>query len=446
MSTKLLLVKAVDSQKPLDVQHPALGFGYVASSLREVFGDRITFKVIGGDPGESIKAFQPDIIGITSVSKNYGIAKEYAAIARLLNIPVIIGGVHISFMPQTLTQDMAVGIDGEGEGTIIDLMSSFIANGKFEQSELRDIDGIIFRNNGELVTTKPRDLIKPLEDIPYPARDLLDIHKSAHMLSSRGCPYSCAFCSTARYTRHQVRYAAPEYVVDEIELLYTKYRVEHITIYDDLFAMNGKRVVKIQELLGRRNLIGKFGISVNIRPNFITDALAEVLCQMNVKVVALGVESGCQKTLDYLKSGGLTVEQNATAIRILKQHHIIPYCSFIVGSPDEDWASVMETVKFIEDNGIYYFDMGILTPYPGTPIWDDALSCGLVGDDMDWRRLDFHLTSTPLVLAKHLQLKDMVALHAKLEIRKRHHLNMVNMLLAIRHPIKTMGEILRGVT
>jgi len=433
---KFLLVSAVYSQTPIEVHHPALGFGYVASSLRETFGDEITFKVIDSNLIENIKTFQPDIIGITSVTKNYNVAKEYARIAKQANIPVIIGGVHISFLPQTLTENMTVGIDGEGERTIIDLMSLFVTEGRFEIASLRSIEGIMFRDKGELVKTKPRELIKTLDDIPYPARDLLEIEKSAHMISSRGCPYDCAFCSTSSYTRHQARYATAEYVADEIGQLYNKYKVDHITIYDDLFAMDPNRVIKMQEILAAKNLIGKFGISVNIRSDFITDSLAEVLHQMNVKVVALGTESGCQKTLDYLKSGGLTIENNANAVRILKKHHIIPYCSFVIGSPDEDMEAVMETIKFIKDNRIYYYAISILVPFPGTQVWEYALSVGIVDNDMDWSRLDFYIQPDSVKLSKYLSLKEMTEVRAKMEIRRKRYLIFISTLLAIRHPLR----------
>lgn len=445
MPIKFLLVSAVYSQTPIEIHHPALGFGHVASSLRKEFGDKVVFKVINSNLVKNIKAFQPDIVGITSVTKNYNVAKEYARIAKQANIPVVIGGVHISFLPQGLTQDMDVGIDGEGERTIVDLMKLFLASGKLNKSGLYSIDGIVFRDKGELKKTKPRELIKVLDDIPYPARELLKIHKSAHMLSSRGCPYDCAFCSTAKYTRNRVRYASAEYVAGEIKQIYNEHKISHLTIYDDLFAINTKRVIKIQEILAAENLIGKFGISVNIRSDLITDDLAEILHQMNVEVVALGTESGCQKTLDYLKSGGLKVEDNANAVRILKRHHIIPYCSFVIGSPDETLSDVMETIKFIKDNRIYYYDISVLVPFPGTRAWEYALSTGKVNNDMDWTRLNFYIKSDSVKLSKYLSLNEMVAIRAKMEVRKKRYLIYAQIRQAVKHPIRYSKKVVERI-
>lgn len=444
MTIKFLMVSAIDNRQQLEEHHPPLGLGYIASSLRRAFGNRVQCKVVESNFVGVIKIFKPDIIGITSVTRNYNVAKQYALIAGQVGIPVIIGGVHVSFMPQTMTSDMVVGIVGEGEGTVVELLSSYLDNGRFVVSELYEINGIVFKDNGRLVQTKPRDLIRPLDDIPYPDRGLIKIGKMVNMISSRGCPYNCVFCSTARHTKNQVRYASADYVVEEIEQLYTNYNIEYITIYDDLFAINNKRVLEMQKLMSSKNLIGKFRMAVNIRPDFITDELAEILHDMNVDVVALGVESGCQKTLDYLKSGGITVEANARAIRILKKHHIIPYCSFIFGSPSEDWAAAQETVKFIKGNGINYFDTCVLVPFPGTPLWEYALSRGLVGDDMDWSRLEFRVNSDSIILSDSLSRSEIIGICSKLEARKRHYLRRLNIWLAIKQPRKYVGLYLEA--
>ena len=107
-------------------------------------------------------------------------------------------------------------------------------------------------------------LIKNIDNIPYPARDLLNIEKHASMITSRGCPYNCAFCSTSRFSRNQVRYHSAAYVAEEIELVYKDYKPEYITIYDDLFAMDTKRVIEIHKLLAAKNLIGKIDFAFTV--------------------------------------------------------------------------------------------------------------------------------------------------------------------------------------
>ncbi|GAG01822.1 unnamed protein product, partial [marine sediment metagenome] len=198
MTTRILLIEAVYSYPPIESHHPSLSLGYIASSLRKEFGDMFQFRIINGNLAEEIKSFQPGIVGITSVTKNYNVAKEHARVAKQANLPVIIGGIQISSLPQVLTRDMDVGVAGEGERTIIDVMSSFAANKRFDNSELSQIEGVIYWDDGKIAATKPRPFIQSIDSIPYPARDLLVIKKDTSMLSSRGCPYNCAFCSTSR--------------------------------------------------------------------------------------------------------------------------------------------------------------------------------------------------------------------------------------------------------
>ena len=420
--------------------HPTLGLGYIASSLRKEFGDAITFRVINNDLYENTKSFSPDIVGITSVSKNYNRAKEYARIAKESGLPVIIGGVHITALPQTITNDMDVAVIGEGEETIIDLIASFMANGYFDTA----IDGIAFRDNGELIKTNPRRLIRPLDSIPYPARDLLEVHKMAHMLTSRGCPYHCVFCATARHTRNQVRFASAEYVADEIEMLYRDYGVKYITTYDDLFALNTKRVIEIQQLMATKNLIGKFGMSINIRADLITDELVEILKAMNVGVIALGTESGCRRILNYLKCGSVTLEQNINAIRVIQKHKVIPYCSFILGSPGETTEEMMQTIKFIEDNKLYHFDFCVLTPFPGTPVWDYALAHGYVSNDMDWDKLDFYISSNPVFMADKITRQEVMDITEKMAKRKKSYQARVNRIISIKHPYRFISGFIEA--
>lgn len=434
---KVLLVNATYTREVIEVGFPPLGLAYIASSLRKAFGNTILFKVVDRDIAEHITAFKPDIVGISSVTKNYNIAKEHAQIAKqIFDLPVIIGGAHISFMPQNLTLDMDVGIAFEGEETIVELMKSYLSNGRFDKAELHGIDGLIFRDNGVLFVTRPREFIQTLGNIDYPARDLIRINESTSMLTSRGCPYYCAFCSTSRLWGNKIRFAPAEYVAEEIDLVYKRYGAKLITIYDDMFVSSTRRVADIIEELKKKKAFGKVAFQCNIRPDNVTEELAEALHEMNVHAVGMGLESGSQKIIDYLKTGGITVEQNIKAIAILKKHRIIPYCSFIVGSPQDDRDTIRKTIKFVEDNKVNHFDFHVLTPYPGTPVWDYAKERGLVSNDMNWNILNMQGGPTPesIILSEHLSRDEVIDTFWKMEKRKRGYQRKANALAIIKNP------------
>jgi anaerobic magnesium-protoporphyrin IX monomethyl ester cyclase len=427
--TRFLFVNAINTQESIETFIPNLGLGYIASSIRKegisIREHTVEFKVIDDNIVKAIKSWNPDLIGITAVSQNYTKAIEYAKIAKGFKLPVIMGGVHISALPETLTANMDIGVIGEGERTVTELIRLFQAEGKFNVSSLNKIDGIVFHGNNGAITTRNRGLIQPLDSIPFPARDILRISKSTSMFSSRGCPYRCTFCFSSRFW-NKVRFFSAEYVVEEIEFLYKTYKVKQISFLDDLFIADKNRLASIIELLSKKNLLGKISYRCNVRSNLVTDDIARMLCLMGVDAIGMGLESGCQSTLEYLKGkGNITVEDHVRAIQILRGNKILPHVSFIIGSPFEGRDSILETIKFIEDNGITTnFDVFVLMPFPGTPIWDYALSRSLVSNNMDWNRLEvkFNCNLHPIIVSDKLTEQEIRVFYNQLINRKEQYI------------------------
>ena len=133
-------------------------------------------------------------------------------------------------------------------------MKLFKRKSNFEKDDLRKIKGIIYWDDNKIVSTPERETIQPLDGLPYPSRDLFNIDPDTYIFSSRGCPYRCSFCASTRLW-NGVRMFSAEYVVGEIQHLVDKYNVKNITIYDDLFSVNPKRVKRIIELLRERNIL-----------------------------------------------------------------------------------------------------------------------------------------------------------------------------------------------
>lgn len=383
-------------------EYQPLGIGYLISSLRKRFGKNlITFQVVENKIEREIIKFKPSIVGISSLSPNYKLAIEYAKIAKKYGLPVIIGGVHISVLPYSLTKDMDIGVIGEGEETICDLFELFKDEGKFDREKLQRINGIVYRDeNNELHITPKREQIKPLDNIPFPARDVFKTNSKTYMFTSRGCPYRCAFCASSRFW-DKVRFFSGEYVVSEIEHLIDEYKVHHIDFADDLFIVSKERIPLIIKLLRERNLLGRATFSCTAKSDLINDELVQLLKELGVNVIFLGLESGCDNILNYLKGGTVSVEDHENAIKTIRKYQIEVSGSFIIGSPKESMQDALETLNFIKKNRVETLPIYPLTPFPGTPIWDYAKSKDLVNEEMDWNKLrlpNFSFNSTPAII------------------------------------------------
>lgn len=453
MKPKIMFINAIDIAKEIETALPPLGLGYLASSLRKEFGlDYIKFKIVDRDIEQEMNKFKPDIIGITSVSQNYNRAIKYARIAKKYDLPVIMGGVHISALPSTLTNDMDAGVIGEGEETIIDLFNLFEEKRYFDKNELEKIDGICFRRNGKLIVTKKRKPVEPLDKIPMPARDLLTIKKCTYMFTSRGCYYRCTFCASSRFW-DKFRFFSAEYVVNEIKYLIKKYDVEEIGFWDDLFTADKKRVKQILEMLKKEDILGNVSFSCNVRSNLVNDEIVQLLKQMNVKSVGMGLESGSPITLEYLKGRNISIEDHINAVKILRKYGIKPHVSFIIGSPKETQEDILQTLRFIKENRLDSFDVYVLTPFPGTPVWDYVKARNLVNEDMNWDTLNVNFGENyndAIILSEKLTREEIYKLfllfanEKKKIMIKRSLRNPLNLLKNPKSLLKTLTKILSG--
>ncbi len=431
--TRVLLINAIHSTVEVEQRHPPLGLGYLASALMKHFRkDSFRFRIIDRAVQKEVKQFRPDIIFISSVTQNFDIAKNYANfIKQQHQIPVIIGGIHISMMPYSLNSDFNAGVIGEGEETVVELMEMFLRKKSFSSEDLSKIKGVIFRDKDTIQFTEPRPAIKVIDSVPIPARDLLRIDKHTYMFTSRGCPYKCVFCASTRFWPN-VRFFSAEYVLKEIRELVDKYNVKLISFYDDLFIANRRRLIEISSLLKKDKKLKKIHFTCNARANLVNDEVVQLLKQMNVLSVNLGLESGCERTLEYLKPA-VTLEQNINAVRTIKRHGLACNGSFIIGCPQETRDDILETYKFIKNIPINLTDVYVLTPYPGTPIWEYAKSRGLVSEDMQWSKLDVNFQNNyrhAVIVSETLSRQEIIKLFKKF-YRLRFFKNIIGI---ITHP------------
>jgi len=401
---KLLFINAINHTRHIETVYPPLGLGYLASSLKRHFPE-IEIKIIDREVEQAIKSFAPDAVGVSSVSQNFGRAIETAALCRKADIPVFVGGVHITLLPESLPREFAFGVYGEAEDTIVDVVRYLMTDPKLkEPAVLNDIPGLVIHSENGPKLTPPRPLITELDSIPFPDRSLLNIPvgETTYLFTSRGCPYKCAFCASTRFW-DKVRWFSPEYVVEEISQVVGIYKPRALSFYDDLFIANLPRLERIVELICTKGIHKKVKFSFACRANLVNENLLRALKPLDILMICMGLESGAKKTLEYLKGKSASPEQNMRAVELLTGAGINVQGTFIIGSPDETETEILQTLEFIKRSKLINFEVYPLTPFPGTPVWDVAMKMGLVSNRMDWNKLAVDSQShfeTRIILSK----------------------------------------------
>lgn len=362
---------------------------YIAAYLRKK-GYREIVIIDGMDVLEEIKKYNPDIIGIGTYSATYYEANKFVEkIKKISKAPVIAGGPHIYCMPSQIKKsNFDIGVVGEGEQTFYELVELYNKKKEFNLKDLRKIDGLVFINEREEVElTNPRELIKDLDDLPFPAIDLLNLKNKylipgpaganfvgirGYLVTSRGCPYNCVFCaSKSIWTK--VRWHSAERTVAEIKQWVKKYKVTHFYIYDDLCIANKPRLKKIINLLAKEKLLGKIDFEILARANLIDEDMCKLLKKLNATTVPLGFESGSNRILRYLKGGTVTVEQGKRAVELLHKYGIKITGAFMVGNPYEKEEDLKKTLEMASDPRINTLHISFSIAFPGTKFWDYAV-------------------------------------------------------------------------
>ncbi len=406
-----------------------LGPAYLASYTRRHFPGS-TFSVLVGLPSvESILQKKPDLLGISSVTDNFSHAIGFIRkFRKVSNTPIVLGGHQISYLPGLLPREADVGVCFEGEETFLELIRILDEKGCLTGNQLKHVDGIVFWDEGKLVETKRRALITNLDSIPFPDRDSIEfISKKKlqyHIMTTRGCPNKCVFCSSAPFWE-RVRYFSPDYVVNEIQHLVNKYSLQRLHIYDDLWLTNRKRFFQIADLIKKRNIHKKTSFRAWVTARTLTPEVASTLANINFEGVMIGFETGSEKILRFLKGGSASVRENEQAVRIAKTAGLEVGGTLLVGRPGETQDDIYQTKSFIMDNDLDFAELFLLKPLPGTKIWDYALNEGLVSNNMiDWKVLnnDDILSPNAILLNRELDPETLQHLRSAIQgeiVRKR---------------------------
>jgi anaerobic magnesium-protoporphyrin IX monomethyl ester cyclase len=387
---------------------PPLGLCYLGTALLEKghevrILDCAAEGVSASESKERIDAFAPQLIGATSTTVSYAAAREVLRTVKQShpNITTVLGGAHISALPiPTLEEcdEVDIGVTGEGEDTLAELVERLDAG-----RSLQDVKGTVWRQNGRVQHAEARPPRRNLDDVPFPARDLLkDLRLYSHtpfrgakftttMITSRGCPFQCGYCDQSVFGR-KWRHHSPEYILREMAHLKETYEVDFISIEDDNFLLSKGRTMEIcREMIASRLNIGWSCLG---RANEVDDEVLPLLKKAGCKSIYIGVESGSGRILKLIDKK-LGVEETRKGIQLIKKHGIRVTGAFILGIPTETREDMEKTIELslsLPLDGVSFF---IFTPYPNTPLRDLAEEHGKVSTD--WRSYSAHPSLPPYV-------------------------------------------------
>jgi len=341
-------------------------------------------------PGQEEKIYkylikeQPDYIGFTTTTSSFLDSVRIAQKCKevLPKVKTIFGGVHISALREKLLHDYPVidyGVVGEGEGLLLELMES-------AGSGLEDIEGLIFRNNGDIRFNGFRKKLMDMDSLPFPAYEKLEGFPSSYQLpifnypkapnttviTSRGCPYTCSYCDRSVF-RRSYRFNSPQYMVDLLTYLHRRYNIKHVNIYDDTFSLKKQRVIDFCELKIKSGL--KVAFNCAARAEHIDFEMLKLMKKAGCWMISLGIETGdpelLKKHRSYLPKD--VVENPLELIREkvyeIKKAGIRAKGLFMMGLPGETEESINKSMEYVFSLPLDEFNLSKLTPFPGAPLY-----------------------------------------------------------------------------
>lgn len=364
---------------------------------------------------ESISAFKPDLIGLSSMTPTIIEAHRIARLCkdRGMTSPVVIGGVHVSAIPkETLLEfpSFDLVVVGEGEQTLLETLQK-VSRGE----SLRGIAGLVVKEGSNISFGPKRDLIAKMDELPYPDREMvpIDLYKSSHVsrgfsrrylriaeiMIARGCPYFCTFCASQVNFGRKVRFRSIDNIRGEIELLVKKHDINHFSILDDTFTL--KR--ELTESLC--NIFKELGVTWDCfsRVDRIDDKMARMMVKSGCRKISFGIESGSKRILKLIRKD-IMPEQVEKAFKICKKAGMkyVEGTFILGGDVSETFEDIEETKRLIYRIRPDILGLFTIVPYPGTYLnvvmkkkgylkkenWEEFV---LYGGSPSWRTDNFTL-------------------------------------------------------
>jgi len=387
---------------------PSLGILFLAAVLEkrgidvEVVPTDI-LKLSWDDISKRIESFGPDLLGVTTTTENRFDSFKLVKTAKEVNpnIITILGGPHISMAKEDTInhiKDTDILCIGEGEQTILELTSA-IEN----KQPLSKVKGIYYRGEGgKAIFTGHQEAIHDIDTLPFPARHLIPMEKynffietrdgrkrkAQNIITSRGCPFNCYFCSTPVNWGRKMRGHSPERVINEIEHIIDRYGAEYIWFYDDTLNYHPARLHKIMDMIIERKLDIKF--TAELRIDLVDKPLLEKMKKAGLEIGSFGIEAGNTRIRQDVVRKKFDIELAYQFLEWSKELDFIPGPFFIFSHYTETWNEAQETVQIMEKvrsiNPLADISTAILHVYPGTHLETIAKNEKIIPSDFSWAK------------------------------------------------------------
>lgn len=432
----LISPQAIGGRNQIRRVQPPLGLGYIAAVLeaRDCADILIIDAVVEGfdhiepledDPAlvkyglpnsdlvDRVRRFRPDLIGISSLfSSQVGCAYAIANALKesVPEIPIVFGGIHASSKCREVLQNersVDFVLTGEGDYTFAELLDRLV-----NKADFRNIPGLVWREGGNIQQNPSPAFIAKMDELPFPAWHLMNMDRYfeiglphnpflkskqvACIMTSRGCPEHCYFCSSAEFFGHGFRGMSPQRVSEMVQYAIDRFGIRELQIEDDTFTLNHKRVIEICEALKSHKL--RISTPNAVRADAPIDhekrlRMFKAMREAGWEQIAFSVEHGDQDFLDKIIGKRLELKEVIASCDIAHEAGLLVHANFMIGFPHETAELRQKTVDFSKQLDADSYSVSLATPLPGTRMWDLVEQDGLFMENFDLNRVLFSQVS-----------------------------------------------------
>jgi anaerobic magnesium-protoporphyrin IX monomethyl ester cyclase len=447
MAFKVMLIKPnILVQKGFTLHSrmsPPVGLAYIASSLLSAGYEAEIIDMVAEAPDkewpykdthmgygltsddliERVKSSQPHLVGIGGFTSQFGLIRDIASSIKAYNpvIPIVLGGINATALPRYVLEHTRADyvIQGEGERAIVDL-ARMIETRKMEMAP--DIDGLVYKDGESIIINPKKYFEQNLDTIAWPARGLFRHEQyiqdgvSMPVITSRGCPGRCAFCSVHILSGHKWRARDPYKVADEIEDLVSKWHYKTVSLFDDAANVKPERLIILCKEIVKRHL----GIRLIFPSSLIIKYITRDLLYWMKQAGAVGLSLPIEHANEYMRNTVIRKRLDLAQVdRVLdwcRELKLITLANFVIGMPGETEETLQELQNYVRRTALRLDAISIYTatPFPGTAFYDKCIAEGLMKDPAKNDFLDFdtytvHITTSVMtaeILEHHKKLID----------------------------------------